>query len=710
MNVPRITLFNSEKFRLLVKNLNRLRFFDAIRILRYGWIVFDFKFYDASSMPKRNKISGYLYFVGAGIWSGRKINQHFEPSAYLKSFPQSTLKSNFPFLHYLAKSSGTNPITSFDLRYLRSNPDLRDFKGPLLFHFMKYKSFKNRHMGNAIEIQNSKYRINVKLPLEKTAFSLPLTDIVLEILYKVKPIISDTDSIQRKKQIRVRTSLKMTEFTKSIDLNLQVNSKVVSNTLNIVIESKNIFLLDVKWLRGLLMSYTSEDDFQISEFENTLQFLLHSVSNRIPVSFELLGDKFAISLDNPVRFQSEPKRHQVIFSDGGFDALKNRTIPGKTILLVSHEDSYTGAPIYLLQLANFLRTQGLEVLVLCIRSKFKSGIFSSQGFKTYYVEDLSTEELLIRNWLLTDLGKTLVTNLLLEIAPSQIWVNSINASCVMELVDRLDSASCLFVHEAFGFMSKDFLVNEYEVMFRTALEKANLVVFGSDYSKSSFYQNEIRSNGIVLNSLRQNDCIIQGFNPEIRISWRNELGIKQDSIVFLSVATFEPRKRIGDIIKAFEHAAPPNSYLILVGYVQNDSHSNRLKKETDGINNIFVFPITKDTSYFYSISDILIFASESETYPLVLQEAVHWDLLRLVAKFPGYSASCNEESALMFEVGNLEQLKSLIAKSSEHLRSTQNLKTSAKLDFSKKEEFYNLKIKSILTNLSLVSVSLEDLE
>lgn len=710
MNMPDLSLSHSEKLRLLVRNLNRLRFFNVIRILKYGWIIFDFTYYLSSSLSKTNRISGFVYFIRKGIWSGSRINQHFVPSDYINSFPQSSSKSGFPFLHYLAKSSGANPITSFDRRYLQFNPDLRVFMGPLLFHFMKFKPVENRYLEGEIEIQKSKYRIKVKLPQGKTTYNLPFTNIVLKILCKVKPNISDSDTIQHKKQLTVGTSAIVADFKQNRNSNLEVNSEVASNSLHILIESEMPLFLDIKWLRDLLTGYTSAEDFEINEFTNTLQFLLLSVSNRVPGSLEVLDNKFAFSLNDFMKFESESKINQIIFSDHSFEADQNRTILGKKILVVSHEDSYTGAPLYLLQLANYLRNIGVEVFILCVRAKFKSGVFSSQGFKTVYIEDLSTEELLIRDWLLTDLGKVLVTDLILELVPDQIWVNSINASSVIDLIDRLNMTSCLFVHESFGFMSKDILVNEYEVMFRSSLEKAHLVVFGSEHSKSSFYQNEIRTNGIVLNSLRTNDFNVQNLSLAERVSRRKEMGINPVATVFLSMATFEPRKRIDDIICAFENAAPPNSYLILVGYVEDDRHSNHLKKRVDGKSNVLVVPVSKDPSYFYSISDVLVLASQSETYPLVLQEAIHWDLLRIVSKYPGYEASCNEDTALMFEVGDLDQLTSLVIKSSTNPQLAKIVKKAAKLDFSKKEESYSDKLMSILTNLSLVNVSLEDSE
>ena len=695
------------KFMLLVKYFSHIRLLSAISLLRYSSRIFDYKFYSEISKTKKNVIAGYLYFITKGVWTGNNVNQHFESSVYVNAFPQSTLKSSFPLLHYLAKSSGSNPVTSFDRRYLNLNPDIKAFKGPLLYHYMKFKSIEHQQLAPETEIQNSRYTITVKLPHSNTQYNLPYANIDIEISYRKKPSVSDTDSFERKKQIQVRTSLKFNSRLDNEEQHLEVNSIIHLNVIKIEIKTGHQLFFDIKWLRDLVMTYSSRDDFDISEFSSTLQFLLFSVGNRIPNDAELLGSNFPLSIND---IWSNEETRQITFSNYEFYQEEDREIARRRILLVSHEDSYTGAPLYLLQIAKYLRTQGIEVQVLSIRAKYKSGVFSSEGFNTFYLEDLSSQEVLVRDWLLTELGKDLITDFLKNIAPSQIWVNSINASCLIELADRLDTTSCLYVHESFGFMNNDYLDNEYEVMFHTALEKAHLVVFGSDYSKESFNHNGIRSNGIVLSSLKTNDFKTENWSLEMRNSRRLELGIGPDTTVFLSMATFEPRKRITDILNAFENAAPSNSLLILVGQVEDDQYSNRLKIHTRGKSNILVFLVTKEPSYFYSIADVLILASESETYPLVLQEAIHWDLLRIVAKFPGYGASCDERSALMFEVGNIDALESLITSSSTHLQSTQNVKTFAKKDFLEKEESYHQNLKSILKNLSLVNINIEDVK
>lgn len=690
---------------LLIRHLRKIRLSTLVSLIRYSFRMFDYHFYLENSSSKRNMITGYVYLVTKGLWSGNKVNKYFDPQVYLNSFPQSDLKTNFPLLHYLLKSSGDNPVTSFDRRYLTLNPDLKKYKAPLLYHYMKFKSSECRQLAPEIETLNSRYAIKVKLPEGNSEYNLPYTNIDIRILCGLKPSISDTDSFERKNRIQVFTSLNFAELAESKDSFLEVNSQANSNIIEIEIQTDRHLIFDVKWIRDLLMNYSSEKEYSDTEFTAALQFLFMSVVNRVSGTAELLGDNFPFSASIS---QAEDRIREITITDYKFDIDENRTTIRNRFLLVSHEDSYTGAPLYLLQVAKCLRTQGIEVLVLCIRAKFKSGVFSSENFNTVYVEDFSSQELLTGDWLLTKLGKELLTNWLQEIAPAQIWVNSINASCFIELATRLSITSCLFVHESFGFKSIDYLANDYESMFHSALEHSSLVVFGSEYSRRSFQHREIRTNGIVQNSLKMNDSKAEKWTLEMRNARRKELGIDPESVVFLSMATFEPRKRINDILKAFTNTTPRNSNLILVGHIEGDRYSERIKMRAKQMKHVHVYPVTKDPSYFYSIADVLIMASEAETYPLVLQEAIHWNLLRIVSRFPGYSASCDEQSALMFDVGNIHDLESLIMGSSTNLQSMQDLRIVAKLDFTDKVRAYHQNLISTLKVLSLINVSIED--
>jgi len=701
-----VTSRNLRKLNLLFMHLGPLKIMKSIKFTRYSLTIFDHKYYVSNSLTKENIFTGYIYFFRKGIWSGKKVNQYFDPSTYIESFPQTPMKSLFPFLHYLAKSSGINPVTSFDRRYLQNNPDLKECKVPLLFHFMKHKSIEQK-LGMKLATHNPKWEIKVRLPRNNPSFKLPCRRIVLEIMYGDKLYISDSDSIERKNEIQVHTRSRLMFFSEGLKPEIDVQPEVNSDVIFIKIQSKPTLFLDIKWLRIILINYLESDDFEVKDFVQTLKFLLFSISNRAAKYPEVLGDKFAFSLGDYHGMKSNLPVNQIYFSDHWFGDNAIEIKKSKLILLVSHEDTYTGAPLYLLQIANYLRNNGFRVVVLCVRAKHRSGVFLNQGFETIYLEDLSNQQLLIKDWLLTELGKTLLTELLRNLAPHQIWVNSINASCVIELADRVNTSTCLFVHESFGFISNEYIVNDYEVLFHSALQKAHLVVFGSDFSKSSFNRNDLRSNGIVLKSIKNDDLELKACDLELRNIKRSELEIGPDTRVYLSMASFEPRKRINDIINAFDKIKQDNSLLILVGHIEGNRYSHQVKKKAESCRNVIVFPGTKTPSDFYSMSDVLILASESETYPLVLQDAIRWNLLRIVAKFPGYTESCDENTAQLFEVGDIEHLESLIRKSSAPLESMQKLQSLAKLDLASKKIDYDEQLSRIFKNLSMVNIGLE---
>ncbi len=639
--------------------------------------------------------------------SGYKLSEYLDIESFRNSYPQSGLKATSPFLYYLAKSSGRNPITEFDRRYLQNNEDLIHFRGPLLFHYARYKSKERRILGSR-KLDSEKFpEIVVKLPTSSTKnISIPVT-IFLQIEYGSSLYLADSDSLDLQNQILVETTSIKAEFTKDLTQVIGITTKVQSSNVLIEIKSDQNVFLDIKWLRILLRHYhLGGNDFQILEFENALAFLLTSIRNRLPVSFEILGDKFTFSLKNFSDLPQDKKISQVTFLDHYFKPRIYEASVKKVMILVSHEDSFTGAPLYLRQLANQLRSQGHEVVVLCLRAKYRGGVFSSDGFKTIYVEDLSTEVIIQRDWILSELGKKIVRDFLLLVSPDQMWVNSLNSSCFVELAVKSDIPVCLFVHESFGFSSSNSLSNDYEVMFYDALQNANLVVFGSEYSKTAFNRPGSTLNPLILNSIKTIDPKFSEIKLEVRNLRRRELGISETAHVFLSMATFESRKRLHDIVSAFKLIQLPEACLILVGQVADSEYSDLVVQQTEESKEIFVFPVTQNPSFFYSISNTLIMASEAETYPLVLQEAIHWNLSRLVARFPGYEASCNEENSHLFDVGDIEHLEALMKSCASSPSFDDKRLQCAKMDFLEKSKVYFQHLDRILETLSVVNVSL----
>ena len=127
------------------------------------------------------------------------------------------------------------------------------------------------------------------------------------------------------------------------------------------------------------------------------------------------------------------------------------------------------------------------------------------------------------------------------------------------------------------------------------------------------------------------------------------------------IASFEKRKRIEDAIQGFIEANLPNAYLLLVGSLGNsDEYSKAVVELAKKHPQICIFNVTSELDKFYSVADIFLFTSEKETYPLVLQESSYYLLPRVVAKFPGYEECVNVNSAVLFEIGDINSISKLI--------------------------------------------------
>jgi glycosyltransferase involved in cell wall biosynthesis len=154
---------------------------------------------------------------------------------------------------------------------------------------------------------------------------------------------------------------------------------------------------------------------------------------------------------------------------------------------------------------------------------------------------------------------------------------------------------------------------------------------------------------------------VSGFDQQswllMRKNVRFKLKIPEHSQVFLSVATYEPRKRIEDILKAFNEIDHEDSHLILVGVSSEDLLKLPylfLRKQAK----IHAVGISKNLDDFYAAADCFVFASEEETMPLVLQEAAIHGIPRIVSMYPGHNELIpNKNYAYLYPTGDVSALK-----------------------------------------------------
>jgi glycosyltransferase involved in cell wall biosynthesis len=113
------------------------------------------------------------------------------------------------------------------------------------------------------------------------------------------------------------------------------------------------------------------------------------------------------------------------------------------------------------------------------------------------------------------------------------------------------------------------------------------------------------------------------------VAGRREIGIAADADVVLCLGTVEPRKAQIPLAQAFELVAArhPRAELLIVGCRENP-YSRLLEEVVETLEcgeRIRLVPITPDVHRWFGISDILVCASDIESLPRTVLEAMAWE-------------------------------------------------------------------------------------
>lgn len=145
-----------------------------------------------------------------------------------------------------------------------------------------------------------------------------------------------------------------------------------------------------------------------------------------------------------------------------------------------------------------------------------------------------------------------------------------------------------------------------------------------------------------------------------RLSIRNELNIPENAYVYISVGKYMSKKRPLDIILAFQKLQDPTSFLIMLGEgALREQMEHKIQKEN--IQNVLLtgFVNQSKISSFYIAADSLVLASTvGETWGLVVNEAMNFDLPIICSDMPGsaYDLIEHNQSGFVFKTGNVDEL------------------------------------------------------
>lgn len=152
-----------------------------------------------------------------------------------------------------------------------------------------------------------------------------------------------------------------------------------------------------------------------------------------------------------------------------------------------------------------------------------------------------------------------------------------------------------------------------------------------------------------------------GKYTERAIQWRKELNISADDFVFLFIGKFEPVKDLFILLSAFkklklEKDLDKSCKLIFVG---NGMLEENLKEASDKNEDILFLPFQNQSlmPVVYRLGDVLCLPSKSETWGLVVNEAMASGLKCIVSDKVG----CAEDLGVLkgnrvFPAGNVEEL------------------------------------------------------
>ena len=695
---------------LKLQNLKKLP-----RTIFISYHLFDYRHYVSQIDSNIANAFPRIHFIFSGSKKGLSPNPFLTkqriPSSFFRN-EDNTLNTLILYAHH---ASGKNPIIPFDLMYLRIYAALTNLKVPPLYHY------KNR---NRLKPANGKIDIFPEnVPTTKLYIFPPSTAlgnftskclVNLRILSLGTIYIVDTDRLSRKIDCQIKL-VENTSISKDDDSELGV---IVSSGLNefewsIDIRIRGSFIIDAAWLREiiydeLLHEHQKGDLTKI--LERKLLNLLQLVRLRLPTEFICRDLNFTVST-----ISGSPKCAKNPLEIVQYETLKNQyaleSLPKKSkIVLVSHEDSISGAPLYLLQIAKTLERLGHHIEIFCLRENYRAGVFNKEGFTATYLEDLknySSEKLTNDVWSVTELGLKKFGEFLDHVRPSQIWFNSIASSALVTIAQEKGIPSILFIHEVHKFSGPgNSPKGRIERQRAIALNLANIAVYGSTKSRESVLNESLRDNPRILNSIRTFDDAPPKFSIAEVSQIKEKLGIQPTDRIILSIGSFENRKRILDVVDGFHGSGLTDLTLILVGSLgSKDRYSQEVLKYVRDSPEIRIFDSTPNLTEFYAIADAFVLASEKETFPLVLQEAAYFRIPRICSKFPGYEESVSSNDCYLFDVGKISQISELIV---GIFNGTLNSSEIAQEGFSKlleRQEKFQGDIRDLVHSLQDCSVS-----
>jgi len=305
---------------------------------------------------------------------------------------------------------------------------------------------------------------------------------------------------------------------------------------------------------------------------------------------------------------------------------------GPKILAVTHNIALGGGQLVMLELLErFANEHGMTGSVVAPRDGATRDSLEAAGYAVhisgeYPVRDVETYE-------------ARLAELVAWAAPQNfdlVLVNTVLSFPGGDLAERLGLPAIWVVHESYGLdgfwatFEKGGLHPYARERGAESFAKAAAIIFEVEATLELFRKSAGDAPLLTLPygiDIDSHDRQIAGFD---RDAVRQEMGYGPDDFVVLCMGTLEPRKGQVQLVEAFSRVAAdhPEARLVLVGALDN-GYDQEVRDAIDllGIGDqVDVHAVSPDIARFYVGSDLLVCASDIESLPRTVLEAMAFRL------------------------------------------------------------------------------------
>lgn len=305
---------------------------------------------------------------------------------------------------------------------------------------------------------------------------------------------------------------------------------------------------------------------------------------------------------------------------------------GMRILAFTHHLGYGGSQRYFFELLErFAADPGISCVVVAPASGPYVAAIEGLGIPVHVTNGYAGEDAHVYEGRILELAAWA--------APQSfdlVWVNSFDSYQGVDLATRLELPALWSIHESFDvdvWWATVYGSGNARPYARRraehALTAAGAIVFPADATRHQYERYCLPERMLTIPYGMELDEITRYRRRFDAAATRQRLGIAADATVVLSLGTVEPRKGQTLVAQAFARvcAAHPSAQLVLVGD-QPNPYSTGLHGylgRSAIADRIHTVPLVADPYEWHAIADLFVLASDIESSPIVILEAMAFE-------------------------------------------------------------------------------------